>query len=100
MPAWDFVRDGRLHARMAVMRGIDGGFAVVRSARTGRMTVSDAFGRVLAERTSSALATSIVEQVTTGDGRTFCARTGDWFAWLALMLAAACILLAGKRTSR
>src|SRR5204863_2848423 len=28
VPAWDFVRDGRLHDRMAVMRGVEGGFSL------------------------------------------------------------------------
>lgn len=30
VPAWDFVRDGRAHSRMAVLRGVEGGYAVVR----------------------------------------------------------------------
>jgi apolipoprotein N-acyltransferase len=92
--AWDFVLDGRQHARMAVMRGIEGGFAVVRSARGGRMTVSDAHGRVLAEQTSSAAVTSMVENAATGDGNTLYSLFGDWFAWLALAAAASCVLFA------
>jgi hypothetical protein len=27
VPAWDFVRDARMHSRMAVMRGVENGFA-------------------------------------------------------------------------
>ena len=103
VPAWDFVRDGRLHARMAVMRGIEGGFAVARSARGGRMTLSDAYGRIIAERTSSARAVPLVADVATGPVATRYTQWGDWFAWLALALAAGCMLLAtipGAQRSR
>ena len=40
-PAWDFVSDGEDHARMAVLRGIEQGFSVIRTASQGRLTVSD-----------------------------------------------------------
>jgi hypothetical protein len=30
VPAWDFNADGWLHARMAVLRGVEGGYAIVR----------------------------------------------------------------------
>ena len=40
--------DGWIHARMAVMRGVENGFAVVRSAFLGVEAVSDAQGRLLA----------------------------------------------------
>ena len=91
VPAWDFVSDGRLHARMAVMRGIEGGFAIVRSARTGRMTASDAYGRIVAERVSSKGATSIATDIPIGPVHTLYTRFGDWFAWIALALSAICI---------
>ena len=41
VPAWDFVADGFLHARMAMMRSVEGGFSLVRNARQGRLTISD-----------------------------------------------------------
>jgi apolipoprotein N-acyltransferase len=53
VPAWDFVGDGWLHSRMAVLRGVEQGVALLRSAREGRVTLSDAFGRVQAEAVSS-----------------------------------------------
>lgn len=49
VPAWDFEVDDWLHSRMAIMRGVEGGFAVARSARDGLLTLSDDRGRVLAE---------------------------------------------------
>lgn len=53
VPAWDFGTDGWLHSRMAVMRGVENGVPVLRSARDGRLTISDAFGRVLHEASSA-----------------------------------------------
>ncbi len=46
-------RDAELHRRMAVMRAVEGGFALVRSARNGYLSVHDAWGRLLAEQPSS-----------------------------------------------
>ena len=48
-PSWDFGADGRLHARMAVMRGVENGFALARAATDGRLTLSDRYGRIIAE---------------------------------------------------
>lgn len=94
-PAWDFDRDGWSHARMAVLRGVEGGYAVVRSAQHGLATVSDAQGRVLA-RTSSAGGEAAVASVAPGPGDTLYVRIGDVFAWLciagALILAIASVL--------
>jgi apolipoprotein N-acyltransferase len=33
VPAWDFVDDGWLHGRMAILRGVEGGFSIARSAK-------------------------------------------------------------------
>ncbi len=45
VPAGDFGADAWLHARIAVMRGVENGFALVRAANEGLVTVSDAEGR-------------------------------------------------------
>jgi apolipoprotein N-acyltransferase len=93
VPAWDFVRDGWVHSRMAVMRGIEGGFAVARSANNGLLTVSDARGRVVAERRSDDAAELLLTAVIpVGPGGTFFSRAGDWFAWLCLAGAFGCIV--------
>jgi apolipoprotein N-acyltransferase len=55
VPAWDFGVDGWLGARMTAVRGIENGYMVVRAAREGRLTVADAYGRVLAEQKSAAM---------------------------------------------
>lgn len=90
VPAWDFDRDGWTHARIAVLRGVEGGYAVVRAAQHGLATVSDARGRVLA-RTSSAGGEAAVAAVSPGPGATLYVRIGDVFAWLCV---AATLILA------
>jgi apolipoprotein N-acyltransferase len=50
VPAWDFDLDRWLHARIAVLRGVENGFAVARAGRNGLLTLSDSRGRILAEK--------------------------------------------------
>jgi apolipoprotein N-acyltransferase len=84
VPAWDFTADGWLHSRMAVLRGVEGGFAVVRAARGGRLTVSDDRGRIVAEATSAeAPVVSLLAEVRVGRAGTPYSALGDWFAWLS-----------------
>ena len=84
VPAWDFGADGWLHARMAIMRGVEGGYAIVRAASNGELTVSDARGRVRATGVSGEDAyASIVADVPVGPGRTPYLRIGDAFGLLA-----------------
>lgn len=93
VPAWDFKRDGWLHSRMAVMRGIENGYAVARSARNGRITLSDSRGRMLADVASAeARVTSRVLDLVLRAEPTLYARLGDWFAWISLGTALACLL--------
>jgi apolipoprotein N-acyltransferase len=35
VPAWDFVDDAWLHSRMSILRGVESGYAIARSARNG-----------------------------------------------------------------
>ena len=85
VPAWDFNLDRWLHARMAVLRAVENGFALARSARNGLLTLSDNRGRILAETaTASDRFVSITGKVNVSREQTFYARTGDWFAWLCV----------------
>ncbi|HJT44508.1 MAG TPA: nitrilase-related carbon-nitrogen hydrolase [Rhizomicrobium sp.] len=88
VPANDFIEDGWIHARMAVMRGVENGFAVVRSAFNGLETVSDARGRVLARAsTVQAGMVKLSAEVPLGPGPTLYTRIGDVFAWLCVAAA-------------
>ena len=85
VPAWDFNLDRWLHARMAVLRAVENGFALARSARNGLLTLSDNRGRILAEmETAPDRFVSITGKVNVSREETFYARTGDWFAWLCV----------------
>ena len=94
VPAWDFGVDGWLHSRMAIMRGVEGGFAIARAARSGRLTLSDDRGRVVAEASSEAHDAELVGDLPLRDTHTLYARWGDWFAWLDLALLAALLYMA------
>ena len=88
VPANDFVKDDWTHARMAILRGVENGFAIVRSAFNGIETISDAQGRVLASaRTDRPGLTAIRASVPLGPGPTLYTRIGDVFAWGCLLLA-------------
>jgi apolipoprotein N-acyltransferase len=91
VPAWDFQRDWVLHGHMAIMRGVESGFAIARSAKGGSMYVSDNRGRVLAEKMSDAapFSTLIVHVPVTSEV-TLYRRWGDWFVWLVAL----CLLVA------
>jgi apolipoprotein N-acyltransferase len=93
VPAWDFNLDRWLHARMAVLRAVENGFALARSARNGLLTLSDNRGRIIAETaTVPGRFVSITGKVNVAHEQTFYTQTGDWFAWLCVALLA--ILLA------
>ena len=91
VPAWDFDRDAYLHGRMALVRGVENGFALARSASQGLMTLSDAHGRIVAERRTVRGPGMLVADLPTGRGGTVYSRTGDVVAqvmvaaWLGLL---------------
>jgi apolipoprotein N-acyltransferase len=85
VPAWDFDLDRWAHARMAVLRSVENGFALARSARNGLLTLSDNRGRILAEAaTVPGQFVSISGKVSVTREKTLYTQTGDWFAWLCV----------------
>jgi apolipoprotein N-acyltransferase len=87
VPAWDFNRDRSWHGHIAVMRGVESGFSMVRAAKNGFLTVSDDRGRVLAEaRSDAAPFATLVASVPAAHSATLYLLLGDWFAWLACAL--------------
>jgi apolipoprotein N-acyltransferase len=93
VPAWDFVDDGWLHGRMAVLRGVESGFSIARSAKLGILTVTDDRGRVLAERkTIGPPFASVVAMVPVRHDETIYSKFGNWFAWLCGLLLLAMLL--------
>jgi apolipoprotein N-acyltransferase len=101
VPASDFTVDGWLHSRMAIMRGVENGFAIARAAHAGRLTLSDDRGRVVAEASSEYRDAEVVGNLPLRETHTLYARLGDWFAWLnlfALMVWLVLIFLPRART--
>jgi apolipoprotein N-acyltransferase len=87
VPAWDFVVDNAWHGHIAVMRGVEDGFSMVRSAKGGFLTVSDWRGRILAEaRSDSARFATLIADVPAEHHATLYQRVGDWFAWVSVGL--------------
>jgi len=88
-PAWDFNVDRGWHGHIAVMRGVESGFSVVRAARNGYLTVSDNRGKILAEtRSDSAPFAALMAQAPAIHDRTLYVLFGDWFAWLSIGILA------------
>jgi len=99
VPAWDFNVDRWLHSRMAVLRAVEDGFALARSARNGLLTLSDNRGRILAETaTAPGRFVWISGILDVAPEETFYARTGDWFA--RLCVAAFVVLVAFRLLAR
>jgi len=89
VPAYDFYRDAWWHTSMAVLRGVEGGFSVIRPARHGLLTVSDRYGRVVDHRASTdATVVSLETAAPLGSGEaTLYTRFGYRFGWLCVAFA-------------
>jgi apolipoprotein N-acyltransferase len=85
VPAWDFDADGWGHARFAILRGVEDGFSVARAARRGLLTLTDAYGRVIAVKASAPGMASLVGDLPRGPGDTLYMKIGDVFAWICLV---------------
>ncbi|ADD42268.1 nitrilase-related carbon-nitrogen hydrolase [Stackebrandtia nassauensis] len=91
-PALDFDTDGWWHSRVAVTRGVEQGVSLVRAGQKGLVTVSDQYGRVLAEDAEVAVA-----EVGTNGASTVYSRFGDWLVWVSLGMTALALVFAVRR---
>jgi apolipoprotein N-acyltransferase len=101
VPAWDAGADAWLHSRMAMLRGVESGFWIARSAREGMLVVSDPYGRVISQQRSRADMSRLIALVPPQKAaRTIYVQIGDAFGWaclgLGLVLAIASFVL-GRR---
>jgi apolipoprotein N-acyltransferase len=81
VPAWDFNLDRWLHAQMAVLRAVENGFALARSAQWP--TLSDNHGGSCGSATVPGRFVSSPKSERAGN---FYTQTGDWFAWLCVAM--------------
>jgi apolipoprotein N-acyltransferase len=102
VPAGDFGKDAWLHARMAIMRGVENGFAIVRAADEGLLTASDAEGRLISQKSAAASGmTVLIAALPLGPGSTLYTRIGDLFAWsIVSLLAGIGVLCIAQRKAR
>ena len=88
-PSSDWLEIDPTHSRMAIFRGIENGFAVVRPTNKGLSIVADCQGRILAAADYFAASDHrIVAQVPTLGAPTFYAAVGDLFAWACVLALA------------
>jgi apolipoprotein N-acyltransferase len=93
VPAWDFILDGWLHGRMAIMRGVESGFTIARAAKQGELTVTDDRGRLLADWNQGGNQfVSISADAPVRHDSTLYVRWGDWFAWTVIAALAFLLL--------
>jgi apolipoprotein N-acyltransferase len=98
VPAWDFVKDGWLHSRMAILRGVENGYAIVRTARQGQLTISDHKGKILYEAScTNSKAASLTAKFPLVATNTIYSQFGDWFGYLIAIAAIIFILVRVKR---
>lgn len=99
-PAWDFRVDGWSHARIAILRGVENGVPLARSARDGLLTLSDAYGRVVARESSRAGMAAVIGEVRIAPGGTLYRWVGNAFGWLCLALGTAMALISALALRR
>ncbi|WP_306360150.1 hypothetical protein [Nocardia sp. CC227C] len=97
VPALDFTDDHWLHSRMAVIRGVESGMGVARTAQLGELVASDPRGRVLASaRTDLTMTTSVLADIPLTSEPTVYARFGDWSAWTTVGLFVVVVTLSRR----
>ena len=101
VPAWDFHVDGDIASAITLTRGVENGFSIARSSREGLLTVTDAYGRVVASKPSAFLpGNALLAQVSLPRQLgTLYTRIGDAFGWLCVALAAALVILRNGKTA-
>lgn len=101
VPAGDFGIDGWHHGRMAIMRGVENGFAMIRPAHRGLVIASDAQGRVVAMKKDAPTGlTMVVTDLPLGPGPTLYTRIGNLFAWLCIALTVSIAILSMLKRRR
>lgn len=94
VPALDFHNDGWTHGRIAIMRGVEGNYAVARAGQWGLLTLSDSKGRIIKmestdENTNETL---LIGDVSLGTGKSIYSQLGDWFGWSCIIVFALSII--------
>jgi apolipoprotein N-acyltransferase len=98
VPANDFDVDDRMMEAVTAWRGVEGGYAVARSARHGMSFVSDPYGRIVAERRSGAVTATLIARAPSALSRPpLYARMGDLFGWICVAASLGLVLATRRR---
>jgi apolipoprotein N-acyltransferase len=101
VPAWDFDKDDWSHARVAVLRSVENGVPMARSARNGLLTLNDRYGRLIARvRTGGDFTVVIGDLPIDGrGGNTVYDHIGDIAGWFCLLLGPGLVALSWVRAT-
>jgi apolipoprotein N-acyltransferase len=87
VPGYDSERIRPFHTEPALIRGIEGGYSVVRQVNEGTSMASDARGNVLARQDYFMTGDRLMfADVPIRGARTLYGYLGDWFAWASVAL--------------
>jgi apolipoprotein N-acyltransferase len=94
VPGYDSERIRPFHSEPALIRGIEGGYSVVRQVNEGTSMAADSKGRVLARQDYfMARDRLMLVDVPVQGKRTVYSYLGDWFAWISIALFAVLMVL-------
>jgi apolipoprotein N-acyltransferase len=102
VPAWDFDKDDWSHARVAVLRSVENGVPMARTARDGLLTLNDRYGRLIAVARTKGDFTTLVGNLPLGGpgGETLYDRIGDVLGWICIALGVGLVGLSIVRRSK
>jgi apolipoprotein N-acyltransferase len=101
VPAWDFDKDDWSHARIAVLRSIENGVPMARTARDGLLILNDRYGRIVAEARTVGAFTTLIGDLPLGGrgGNTLYDKIGDVFGWICAVVGIGLVALSFVRKS-
>jgi len=101
VPAWDFGRDDWSHARIALLRSVENGVPMARSARYGLLTLNDRYGRLIAStRTTAGFKTVVGELPLDGrGGNTLYDGIGDVLGWFCTLAGIGLVIVSMSKKS-
>ncbi|MBA2649586.1 MAG: hypothetical protein H0U75_08355 [Legionella sp.] len=87
VPAWDFEVDATVHAAGAITRGIENGYTIVRTARSGYLSVTSPTGEPISEiLTAKKMNNILTVKVPIWQNSSVYTKHQDWFIYILLFI--------------
>jgi apolipoprotein N-acyltransferase len=85
VPALDFKTDALLHARIAIMHGVEGNYAVARAAQWGLLSLSSNKGNIIemASNNTDNSDVLLIGEIKLDQGKSIYGGLGDWFGYFS-----------------